>query len=205
MIGIVDYGAGNLASVKNAFGRLGIEAEPFSDPSKTPSYEKLILPGVGSFASAMQQLNSQGWPAEIQQHVQEKKPLLGICLGMQLLFEIGEENGKTQGLGLLRGKVIEMQAQQPLKIPHVGWNKLIPAREHPVMARIKERVDFYFVHSYHCVPEDKGDILARVEHGRSYVASVARESVIGIQFHPEKSQPTGLKILKNFDDWDGIC
>jgi glutamine amidotransferase len=205
MIGIIDHGAGNIASVKNAFERIGEDAELFSDPSFAKNYSHLVLPGVGSFRLAMEKLIDGGWPEIIKNETLSRKPLLGICLGMQLLFDIGEEHGPTNGLGLIPGKVKLMKPSKPLKIPHVGWNRLFPQKEHPIMNGVKEHIDFYFVHSYACLPEFNENILATCDHGGSFAATVVKDSLIGMQFHPEKSQPAGLRILQNFAEWDGAC
>ena len=205
MIGIIDYGAGNISSVKNAFERVGEDAEPFSDPDNTENYSHLVLPGVGSFRMAMEQLNSAGWTKKIQQYAQSGRPLLGICLGMQLLFDEGDEDGPSKGLGLISGNVKIMNPDKPLKIPHVGWNRLYAMQDHPVMEGIKDYIDFYFVHSYECIPASQENILSHSDHGGRFVASVCNGSVIGMQFHPEKSQPAGLTILQNFSDWKGLC
>lgn len=205
MIGIIDYGAGNLASVRHAFDRVGVEAEAFEDPAAVGGYERLVLPGVGSFRLAMEYLVAGGWSAAVQGHVAAGRPLLGICLGMQLLFERGMEHGDTPGLGLVPGVVQALEPTQPAKVPHVGWNTLLCNKPHPLMQGVKPHVDFYFVHSYHCVPADPADVLAWCEYGGRFVASVARGNVVGMQFHPEKSQPIGLRVLQNFADWDGTC
>lgn len=205
MIGIIDYGAGNIASVKNAFERVGEDAELFSDPVLSKDYSHLVLPGVGSFRLAMEKLIEGGWPEIIKNEINSGKPLLGICLGMQLLFDIGDEHGPTKGLGLIPGKVKLMQPSKPLKIPHVGWNRLFAQQDHPVMLGIKDHIDFYFVHSFACIPDYTENILATCDHGGAFTASVVKDSLIGMQFHPEKSQPAGLRILQNFAEWDGAC
>ncbi|MDB2615898.1 imidazole glycerol phosphate synthase subunit HisH [Luminiphilus sp.] len=205
MIGIIDYGAGNISSVMHALERVGEDAESFSDPSYAFGYDRLILPGVGSFRAAMEQLNDLGWPEAIRAHVKSCKPLLGICLGMQLLFDQGDEDGPSSGLGLISGRVVALKSKAPHRIPHVGWNSLQSNQTHPIMAGVKDHIDFYFVHSYRCVPTADEDVLASCEHGGKFVASVAKGSVVGMQFHPEKSQPAGLKILQNFAEWNGKC
>ncbi len=204
MIGIINYGICNLASVNNALTRLGIDSEVSSDRSDASKFDRLILPGVGSFARAMDHLVSSGWADAIHAHVAAGKPLLGICLGMQLLFEEGEEHGHTKGLGIIPGEVRLMTPAEPHRLPHVGWNTLDFASAHPLFARVKNHVDVYFVHSYHCVPREQGDVVARCSHGGDWVASVARGCVAGVQFHPEKSQPAGLQILDNFSCWNGV-
>ena len=203
MIGIIDYGMGNLGSVSNALDHEGLLAEVFKDPAQIARYDRLILPGVGSFAHAMANLNAGGWPAALHASVAENRPLLGVCLGMQLLFDRGAEHGDTAGLGLIPGKVRLMQPSAGHRLPHVGWNSLIYSRRHPLFAGVKEHLDVYFVHSYHCIPDDPADVIARCEHGGEWVASVARGCVAGMQYHPEKSQPAGLRMLYNFVEWAG--
>ena len=153
----------------------------------------------------MHLLNSHGWSTKIHEHVATKKPLLGIFLGMQLLFQEGEENGLTQGLGLLEGRVVEMTPAAPLKNPHVGWNNLSTIVSHPLLSGIKKQVDFYFVHSFQCLPDNHSDIIASCNYGGEVTACVAKDNVVGVQFHPEKSQPSGLRILKNFAEWIPEC
>ncbi len=205
MIGIIDYGAGNIGSVVNALARVGEDAESFSDPHIINKFSHIILPGVGSFKMAMDRLNRANWPKFINTYVDSGKPLLGICLGMQLLFDQGDENGPSAGLGLIPGKVKLMDPKSPNKVPHVGWNRLYPKQEHPIMDGIKEVIDFYFVHSYACIPDEEKYILSTCDYGGEFVASVFKNNIVGTQFHPEKSQPCGLTILQNFSDWDGKC
>jgi imidazole glycerol-phosphate synthase subunit HisH len=205
MIAIVDYGVGNLASVRNAFHRIGALAELHSDPSMIASAERLILPGVGSFRVAMETLASRGWVSALQDYARSGRPFLGICLGMQLLFDRSEEHGPTEGLALVPGDVVRLEPLPPHKVPHVGWNGLTPTKPHPLLSRIKPSVDFYFVHSYHCVPKNKADVLGTCDFGGPFVAAVASGNVAGMQFHPEKSQPAGIQILENFLEWDPAC
>lgn len=205
MIGIVDYGVGNLASVRNALDRLGCDAEVFDRPQDTPNYERVILPGVGSFRQGMSFLEDRGWVDPLRAHGASGRPLLGICLGMQLLLDEGEEHGVTEGLGLIPGRVLPMSPSLPHRVPHVGWNGLIHQRTHPLLHGVKPQVDLYFVHSYQCVPEDESDVVARCDYGGEFVASIARGNVAGVQFHPEKSQPVGFRVLENFACWDGRC
>jgi len=203
MIGIIDYGMGNLGSVSNALEHLGHASEVLTDPAQVDRYERLILPGVGSFARAMGNIESRGWRPAIDASVKGNRPLLGICLGMQLLFDRGEEHGDTKGLGLIPGDVLLMQPPKDFRLPHVGWNSLIYARRHALFAGVKEHVDVYFVHSYHCATRDDADVIARFDHGGQFVATVARGCVAGMQYHPEKSQPAGLRMLDNFATWEG--
>jgi len=205
MIGIIDYGAGNLASVCNALKQIDRESKIVDQPDAAGGCERLILPGVGSFRRAMESLNSTGWKESLQEYALAGRPLLGICLGMQLLFDEGEEHGVTPGLGLLPGRVVLMAPQAPHRLPHVGWNNLIPVQEHSLFRGVKPEVDFYFVHSYHCIADCATDVIARCDHGGEFVASAARGNVAGMQFHPEKSWPAGLRILENFSNWNGKC
>ena len=205
MIGVIDYGAGNLASIRFALERLGVDVEICSDPKLITAYSHLIFPGVGSFRIAMEELRKNGWIHSIKQHANQGRPLLGICLGMQLLFDIGNEHGLSEGLGLISGTVELMSPSPEFKVPHVGWNGIDHCYSHPIFKGVKNLVDFYFVHSFHCVADNKGDILATCNYGGDFVAAVAKENIVGMQFHPEKSQPAGLRVLKNFADWDGKC
>ena len=205
MIGIVDYGVGNLASVRNAFEHLGHEARVCNDPGRATEFERLIVPGVGSFRAAMQTLDVTGWADALRNYAAIGRPMLGICLGMQLLFDHGDEHGPTPGLGLIPGAVIRLSPSPPNKVPHVGWNNLTRIEPHPLFRGIKPQVDFYFVHSYHCVPRRPDDIIAVCDFGGDFVASVGSGNVAGMQFHPEKSQPSGMRILENFAEWNPGC
>lgn len=205
MIGIVDYGAGNLASVRNGLDQIGCESQVVDAPEAARACERLILPGVGSFRLSMEALNRVGWPDALREYASTGRPVLGICLGMQLLFDEGEEHGLTPGLGLVPGRVVQMTPQPPERLPHVGWNNLVHICNHPLFAGITSGVDLYFVHSYHCVADQGDDVIAWCNHGGEFVAGVARGNVAGMQFHPEKSRPVGLKILENFSNWEGAC
>ena len=200
MIGIVDYKMGNLASVINAFKSLGVDAILESDPSKLQSYDKLILPGVGAFADAMAHLQSNGMDKAVKDYAQSGKPLLGICLGMQLLFESSEEFGSTKGLGLIEGKVIpfdETQFDHKRKVPHMGWNELFVQRETPLFKNLDKDFYLYFVHSFHAICDDKYAI-GKTHYGYKFVSAVQKDNIYGIQPHPEKSHKNGLKIIQNF-------
>lgn len=205
MIGIIDYGMGNLGSVANAFEHLGWTHCLVSQPSAMAACDRLVLPGVGAFAQAMANLERGGWPEALRQEAKTGKPLLGICLGMQLLFDNGEEHGRHAGLGLLPGRVVALRPMPPLRIPHVGWNGLLYARTHPVFDGVKEHIDFYFVHSFHCLPATPDLKIAECDYGGRFTAVAGSANVLGIQFHPEKSQDMGLKILDNFATWNGAC
>lgn len=201
MIAIVDFGMGNLASLANSFSYLGIESTVVDAPASIEQHTRLVLPGVGSFAKASQNLREAGWIDAIRGHCEKGRPLLGICLGMQLLFDTGEEHGLHRGIGLLRGNVAPLPQDLGLRIPHVGWSCLEHRQAHPLFKGVKTHVDFYFVHSFECIAATSSDVLATCDYGKLVVAAVAHENVAGVQFHPEKSQDPGLKILGNFAEW----
>ncbi len=200
MIAIVDYNMGNLASVKNAFAKLGKETVVESDPAKFQKYDKLILPGVGAFGDAMEHLRERDMIEAIRDFGASGKPMLGICLGMQLLFESSEEFGEHKGLGLIKGHVKafdESKFSEPLKVPHMGWNRMF-TKEHPLFAGLDENHYLYFVHTFHVTCDDKEDIIGETEYGYKFTSAVAHNNIMGIQPHPEKSHDNGLKILENF-------
>ena len=202
MIGIIDYGIGNLSSVHNALERLSVKNEIFSDPNNISLYPKLILPGVGSFKLGMDLINKKGWCEKIKQRVRIGTPLLGICLGMQLLFTKGEEEGETEGLDLISGTVKKMNVNKNLKLPHVGWNNLIFKRPHNFFSGIVQENDFYFTHSYSCVMDNIEEVVAEFNYGNNFVACVQKKNIIGTQFHPEKSMTSGIRLLQNFSSWE---
>jgi imidazole glycerol-phosphate synthase subunit HisH len=200
MIAIVDYNMGNLASVKNAFDLLGEKVVVESDPEKLSTYDRIILPGVGAFGDAMEHLRDRGMDEAVRQYAQSGKYLLGICLGMQLLFESSEEFGVSQGLGLIQGRVVAFDTSRfssPLKVPHMGWNRMF-TKEHPLFAGLDEAHYLYFVHSYHALCANDADPIGESVYGYRFTSAVAHENVMGIQPHPEKSHQNGLNILKNF-------
>ena len=200
MIGIVDYNMGNLASVINAFAKVGADATLESDPSKLAQYDKLILPGVGAFGDAMEHLKSNGMDEAVKAYAETGKPLLGICLGMQLLFESSEEFGSTEGLGLIPGQVVafdEKRFDHALKVPHMGWNELFVQKETALFTDMQKDFYLYFVHSFHAVCDDKYAI-GKTHYGYEFVSAVQNGNIYGIQPHPEKSHENGLKIIKNF-------
>jgi glutamine amidotransferase len=200
MIGIVDYNMGNLASVQNAFKLLGVDATVESDADKFKNYDKLILPGVGAFADAMEHLNERGMVDGIKEYAKSGKYMLGICLGMQLLFESSEEFGKNSGLGLISGNVKAFDTSKfshPLKVPHMGWNRMF-TKEHSLFKGLDDEHYLYFVHSFHATCKDEKDIIGESEYGYKFVSAVGKENVFGIQPHPEKSHKNGLKIIENF-------
>ena len=200
MIGIVDYNMGNLASVINAFSIMGVNAVLEKNPEKLKAYDKLILPGVGAFGDAMEHLEANGMDIAIKDYAKNGKPLLGICLGMQLLFNSSKEFGTTKGLGLIDGEVIAFNKSKfdnSLKVPHMGWNELFVQKETPLLNGLKKDPYLYFVHSYHVVCDDKYAI-GKTYYGYEFVSAVKKDNIYGIQPHPEKSHENGLKIIENF-------
>jgi glutamine amidotransferase len=191
---------GNLASVINAFAKVGVDAILESDPAKLSHYDKLILPGVGAFGDAMEHLKSNGMDEAVIAYAKSGKPLLGICLGMQLLFESSQEFGAHEGLGLIPGKVVafdEDKFDHPQKVPHMGWNELFVQKESPLFDELKKDFYLYFVHSYHAICDDKYAI-GKTHYGYEFVSAVQNNNIYGIQPHPEKSHENGLKIIENF-------
>ncbi len=198
MIVIIDYGMGNLRSVSKAFEALKIEHIISSDPMSLQQADKILLPGVGAFGDGMQNLKKLGFEEALTQEViHKKKPLLGICLGMQLLAKTSEEMGQHRGLGFVNADIIGFQTQE-LKVPHVGWNNVRYTQEGSLFKDIPDNSDFYFVHSFHMVSEDKGLATGVSDYGYEFISSVEQGNIFGCQFHPEKSQKHGLDILKNF-------
>lgn len=196
MIGIIDYGRGNLRSVEKALLKVGFAATVLHSPAQVAEMDGLVLPGVGAFGDAMDSLRGDGWILPIQQFTASGRPFLGICLGMQVLFEIGEEHGRHAGLGLLAGRVVKFPSGR--KIPHMGWNNLDFRQSSPLFEGIPDHAYFYFVHSYYALPGEEREILAGSDYGLAFPAVVGRDNVWGTQFHPEKSSPWGLKLLSNF-------
>ena len=199
MIAIVDYGVGNLFSIKSSLSALGCESLVTSRAEELNDADKVILPGVGAFGDAMNKLRQSGLDWAVISQARAGKPLLGLCLGMQLLLQEGLEFGRHAGLGLITGRIIPLKGAIPaaLKIPHIGWNALHFGKDkHPMFRYLRENDHVYFVHSYHAV--DCPDISATCEYGQEIVASVAKDNVWGCQFHPEKSGNVGLNILRAF-------
>ncbi|OXM14726.1 imidazole glycerol phosphate synthase subunit HisH [Paenibacillus herberti] len=195
MIAIIDYGLGNLHSVSKAVERLGFEVVVTSDKAEILRADGAMLPGVGAFGDAMDFLRESGMDEATRAFAASGKPLLGICLGMQLLFSEGEEHGNHQGLGLLPGRIVRFQGDY--KIPHMGWNRLEFRRESPLVAGLEEG-HVYFVHSYHALPEQQSDLIAVADYHQPVTAIVGRANVMGMQFHPEKSGELGMQLLRNF-------
>jgi imidazole glycerol-phosphate synthase subunit HisH len=203
-VGIIDFGMGNLRSVSNAVQAVGAQAEYVKDPESIHLYDRLILPGVGAFGEAIARLQQTGMAQALDEQGKAGKPILGLCLGMQLMCSESEEGGKFKGLGWFKASVKRFSDRLNLKIPHVGWNNLLVVCEHPLFAEIGPDPDVYFVHSYRVECEEQKKVLAWCEYGEPFAAIIGHENILGIQFHPEKSQRVGLAMLHNFAG-DGIC
>lgn len=203
MITIIDYGIGNLRSIEKAFEHVGINVRRTDDPDTVASAERLVLPGVGAFGACIGEIRSRDLEAPILEAIDRGVPFLGVCVGMQLLFEAGHEKGVHEGLGVLPGRVVhfrEADDEMPgdLTVPHMGWNSIEPTRESPLMQNLDASPYFYFVHSYHAVADESSDVLATTTYGHEFPSVVQRGPVAGVQFHPEKSQAAGLALLINF-------
>jgi glutamine amidotransferase len=195
MIAIADYGIGNLGSVTKAFRRAGAEVVLTGDPEALRRADALVLPGDGAFAATMAEVERRGLVPVLREAVAMGKPLLGICIGMQLLFEESEEHGRHPGLGLLPGRVRRFESELP--VPHMGWNRLRALRPHPILDGVADGAHVYFVHSYYCdAPAEV--VIASSDYGHDFAAIVGRGSILGVQFHPEKSQEVGLRMVESF-------
>ena len=198
MIAIIDYGMGNLRSVQKAFEAVGHEATITSDPDQVRRASHAILPGVGAFADAAAELRRTGLGDAFRDAVRAGKPCLGVCLGMQLLFDASEEDGEHEGLGLLPGRIVRFESSPGLKIPHMGWNTLRVRRPSPLFEGLEADPSVYFVHSYHARAGNPDDVAAESDHPRPFAAVVWRDNLMATQFHPEKSQRVGLAMYANF-------
>lgn len=204
-IGIIDVGIGNIGSLQGALYSQGWDVERVATPRQMDGITHLFLPGVGSFSNAMLRLHEAELVNPIRNHAAQGRPIMGICLGMQLLSEYGEEGGGAEGLGLIPGKIVHLKKHTDLRLPHVGWNVLHPQVAHPLLNGIRSNVDFYFVHSYFFDATSEESIIGTTAYGFGYPSFVACGNVVGVQFHPEKSQRNGLRMLDNFCLWDGVC
>lgn len=193
---LIDYGMGNLRSVSKALERVGFRVEIASEAEEIKKADAIVLPGVGAFRDAMENLKRLGLLKEILRHIEKGKPYFGICLGLQLLFEKSYEFGESEGLGVLEGEVVILPAM--VKVPHIGWNQLWKNKNSDLLDGLKDGEYFYFVHSYHVVPKKEDIILTRTDYGIDFVSSVEYQNIFAVQFHPEKSQKAGLKLLENF-------
>jgi imidazole glycerol-phosphate synthase subunit HisH len=200
MICIVDYGMANLRSVQKGFEQVQVPAQIISRPEEIDRAEKIVLPGVGAFQDAVATLRERELAGPIVRHIEKGKPFLGICLGLQMLFDVGYEDGEHRGLGVVRGKCVrfDVDSTMNLKVPHMGWNSLEIRRPSPLLRNLPPGCGVYFVHGYHVVPDDADVIATMTDYGRPFVSSIWRDNLVATQFHPEKSQKVGLQILANF-------
>ncbi len=210
MIAIVDYGMGNIRSVEKAFIKIGADVRITADPKVIADAKGIVLPGVGAFKDCMQNLDDLRLLDCIVREIGKGKPYLGICLGLQILFTESEEFGLCKGMDVFRGRVVKFrfdvqktEDSTTLKIPHMGWNNARLLRKPPIFNGIQDNAYFYFVHSFYVVPEDGGVVAARTDYGVDFVSMVWKDNIFATQFHPEKSQELGLKILKGFDEFVG--
>ena len=203
MIAIIDYGAGNLTSVLRAVNRLGREGEITSDPARIRSAERAIFPGVGAAGETMAHLRKLRLDAVLREAFEDGKPLLGICIGVQIIFERSEEDGAVC-LGLLPGEVKRFPGAG-LKVPQIGWNQVVYRKPHPLFSGVPDGAEFYFVNSYYPAPKDDGLVFATSEYGIQFASVVGRGNLVATQFHLEKSGEVGLRMLDNFCKWDGRC
>ncbi|HVU87898.1 MAG TPA: imidazole glycerol phosphate synthase subunit HisH [Pirellulales bacterium] len=198
MIAVIDYGMGNLRSVQKGFEKVGHEAVITSDPATIDAAERVVLPGVGAFGDAMHELRERGLADVTRRAARSGRPFLGICLGLQLLFEVSYEGGRHEGLGILGGEVVRFAPREGFKVPHMGWNELELRQPQPLFAGLSSAPYVYFVHSYYVVPNDRTVIAAEANYPQPFTAAIARDNLFATQFHPEKSQSDGLRILRNF-------
>jgi glutamine amidotransferase len=202
---IIDYNAGNLRSVQRACHEVGLDAAICADPDAIRRAERVIFPGVGAAGSAMRSLEESGLDTALKEVIAAGRPVLGICLGLQISLDHSEEND-TKTLGVVPGNVRRFRLDDPeLKIPHMGWNEVRPVRSHPVLEGIEPGDEFYFVHSYYPEPADSDDVLAITEYEREFASAIGRGNYVATQFHPEKSGRVGLRLLANFAAWSGAC
>lgn len=195
-VGIVDYGVGNLRSVQKGLEKVGVASELCEDAGRLTGYDGLVLPGVGAFGDAMAHLKARGMDRALREYAESGRHLLGICLGLQMLFDYSEEHGRNEGLGLIPGRVVRLP--DTVKVPHMGWNRLRVEQEAPLFAGIENGSRFYFVHSYYCDGCSAEWVLGTASYGLEFTCAVGKGTVWGLQFHPEKSSMLGLRILENF-------
>ena len=195
---IIDYGMGNLRNVQKAFEKVGVEARVTRNKQEIAKASAVVLPGVGAFRDCMENLQKYGLIEPVLRGIEKGKPYLGICLGLQILFSVGEEFGTHRGLDVIKGRVVRFKPDPEYKVPHMGWNTVEILREAPALQGIQNGDFFYFVHSYYVVPEEKDSIATLTTYGAPFVSSIWKENVFAIQFHPEKSQQKGLRVLENF-------
>jgi glutamine amidotransferase len=204
-IALVDYGAGNIRSVAKALERSELAVEVTADAAALAHYDALVVPGVGAFADAMASLRAKGIGDALGRAIEGGKPYLGLCLGLQVLFESSDEHGMTAGLGVLRGRVERFPADHPLPVPHIGWNQVRWRGDHPVAQQMPREDAYYFVHSYRVVGADPARVAGVTDYGGEFASAVARANVFAVQFHPEKSQSAGKRLLDAFAAWLRAC
>lgn len=198
MLSIIDYQMGNLRSVQKGFERVGAAAAIINEPEQIRAASKIVLPGVGAFGDAITELRRRNLVEPICEAIQAGKPFLGICLGLQMLFDVGYEGGEFQGLGIIPGEVRRFELPLEYKIPHMGWNRAAQKRRSPLFQDVPDNEYFYFVHSYYVVPQDENVIGTETDYGGTFCSSIWRDNLFATQFHPEKSQSRGLELLRNF-------
>jgi glutamine amidotransferase len=206
-IALIDYGFGNLRSVAKALARSGLTPEVTGDPAVVRRADSVVLPGVGAFADAAASLAAKGLDDAVRASIEAGRPYLGLCLGLQLLFEEGHEHGVTKGFGILRGRVERFPAKAadgtPLRVPHIGWNEVRFTGAHPMLASLPASDCYYFVHSYRAVPADPSEVVGWTDYGGPFAVAVASERIFAVQFHPEKSQGAGRRLLDAYAAWVG--
>jgi len=199
MIAVIDYGMGNLRSVEKGFQKVGVEVRVTNSPADLKEADGVVLPGVGAFRDCINELRGLNLTGALLEAIEEGKPYLGICLGLQVLFSESEEFGRCRGLNLFRGKVPRFP-ESSLKVPQMGWNQLNIKKDSPLLSGVPDRSYFYFVHSYYVAPEDESIIMTTTDYGIEFVSAVQKDNIYAVQFHPEKSQEPGLRILRNFGE-----
>ena len=199
MIAIVDYGMGNLRSVEKGFKKVGVDAKVTSSPKDVEDASAVVLPGVGAFRDCIRNLTDLSLTDAIAKAIKKGKPYLGICLGLQVLFSESEEFGRCKGLDVFRGKVVRFQIKE--KVPHMGWNNVRLVRKPPMLSDVPDEAFFYFVHSYYVVPDDKDVVAGTTDYGVTFTSMIWKDNVFATQFHPEKSQGLGLKVLAGFGEF----
>ena len=204
-IAVVDFGAGNLRSVAKALERSGLDPDVTADPAVVSRADGVVLPGVGAFADAVASLAKTGLDDAVRDRLAAQRPYLGLCLGLQVLFDEGDEHGVTPGLGILPGRIERFPDRTPdgapLRVPHIGWNSVKFSGNHPMLSKLPDEDCFYFVHSYRAIPDRASDVVGRVDYGGEFAAAVAREGMFAVQFHPEKSQSAGRRLLDAYAFW----
>lgn len=204
-IAVVDYGAGNLRSVAKALARSDMQPVVTGDPAVVDRCAGVVLPGVGAFRDAADSLRAAHLDEAVAKAIADKRPYLGLCFGLQLLFDVGEEHGVTRGFEVIAGRVTRFsdrdESGETLRVPHIGWNEVVFSGSHPMLERMPERDCFYFVHSYRGEPEDPAVVVGRTHYGGEFASAVATESLFAVQFHPEKSQAAGKRLIDAYRDW----